>query len=451
MLISNLLMALVISLILFYNYFNILVVVGLLLFSISFIQYRILKNRQLSLGKEYADLSNRRSQILYQTFCNLKENKIFHTENFFYKKFTDVNNKFVRNETIRLFYSMLPSYFTEMMLIVSIVVFSATIITGHIDNVANIMSSLAILAGIAFRMAPIINRVLVSLGNINSTKDFVEVLVKEFKRFDEMKFINLEDRKKIIPLSFKHNIIFENISFNYPNKIQPALSNINLEIKKGDFIGIVGKSGAGKTTFVDILLGLLTPTTGNLKVDDVLILEENSANWQANLSYIPQHIYINDDTIERNVAFGLEDKHINRDKVIEALKNADIYDFIIENLPQGIETIVGDQGKKLSGGQKQRIGIARALYHASDLIVLDEATAALDVNTENNITQAINKLKKDKTIIAIAHRLSTLKQADYLLFFDKGRLVDKGNFEYLSKYSEFQRFIKLSKIEQNNE
>jgi ATP-binding cassette subfamily C protein len=220
-------------------------------------------------------------------------------------------------------------------------------------------------------------------------------------------------------LSFQQEIVVENLGFHYPKAEKNVFSAVNFRLPRGKFVGIIGPSGAGKTTFVDILLGLLPPTAGQIRVDGVDI-QSNIRGWQANISYVPQTIYLSDGSIRENVALGVAADEIDDQSVEEALRMAELEDFIKE-LPRGVDTQVGECGSHLSGGQRQRIGIARAFYNHPEVLILDEATSALDNETEQSIMATILKLKGRLTIIAIAHRLSTLNEADFKIRFIEGR------------------------------
>jgi ATP-binding cassette subfamily C protein len=236
----------------------------------------------------------------------------------------------------------------------------------------------------------------------------------------------------------QNSIKFDNVQYSYPESDKPAIKDITLTIPKASSIAFVGPTGSGKTTLADILLGLLKPDKGSIKAGGHNIYENLSA-WHARIGYIPQFIYLLNDTIKNNIAFGLEDSEIDKEKLDTAVQTAQLDEFI-STLPEGIETVVGERGIRLSGGQRQRIGIARALYNNPEVLVMDEATSALDNTTETLLVQALEELKKDRTIIMIAHRLSTVKDCDKLYFMKEGRIIASGNYEkLLSTCDEFRK------------
>jgi ABC-type multidrug transport system fused ATPase/permease subunit len=227
------------------------------------------------------------------------------------------------------------------------------------------------------------------------------------------------------PISFERTIELDNITFRYSSTERRAVKGVSLEIPKGATVGFIGSSGSGKSTLVDILLGLLSPESGAVKVDGVDI-QKNLRSWQDKIGYVPQSIYLTDDTLRRNIAFGLPNEGIDEEAVQRAVRASQLDQFINE-LPEGLDTVVGERGVRLSGGQRQRIGIARALYHDPAVLVLDEATSALDVATESGVMAAIRNLRHEKTIIIVAHRLSTVEYCDRLYRFSDGRIVKEGS------------------------
>lgn len=348
----------------------------------------------------------------------IKETKVLRKERFFLESFTDSYNKYGDANRVFLFFNQLPRTIIE-----------ATIVTGLLlliiikillgTSPGEIVGVLGVLALAAFRLMPSANRI-VNLSNaIKFNMPFFNQLYDELINIKNNGHQNIEDvfqdnNKK---LEFDNKLCIENLSFGY-NESTLVLKDINFIIPKGKFVGLVGPSGAGKTTFVDILLGLLQPSSGKITVDGINIFE-NIHSWQANLAYVPQSIYLIDGTIKENIALGVNEQEIDDELINKVLRMAELYDFVY-GLPDGINTNVGERGVKLSGGQRQRIGIARALYNKPKVLILDEATSALDSETEKNITDTILKLKGQITIIAIAHRLSTLEQCDFKVKFENG-------------------------------
>jgi len=237
------------------------------------------------------------------------------------------------------------------------------------------------------------------------------------------------------------SIIFDDVKYSYPGSGKAAIKEINLTIPRAGSIGLVGSTGSGKTTLVDILLGLLKPNEGTVLEDGVNI-NTKLTEWHRKIGYIPQFIYLLNDTIKNNIAFGLEDSEIDERKCQKAICTAQLENFV-SSLPEGVDTVVGERGIRLSGGQRQRIGIARALYNNPEILVMDEATSALDNTTEDLLVQALEKLKQDRTIIMIAHRLRTIKKCDNLYFMKDGQIVASGNYEeLLAKCDEFRKMVK---------
>ena len=238
----------------------------------------------------------------------------------------------------------------------------------------------------------------------------------------------------------KRTTIFESLSGSINRKSYyetlQVLNNVSFNVKKGETFGIVGRNGSGKTTTVDIILGLLEVQNGSLEIDGEEITKVNSRNWQKSIGYVPQNIYLSDDTIMANIAFGVNSEDINLETIEKVSRIAKLHDFVINELPNKYQTKIGERGVRLSGGQRQRIGIARALYHSPQVLILDEATSALDNITEKAVMDSINNFQKHMTIVLIAHRLSTVKKCDKIYVLEKGEIKNEGTFDYLSKLDE---------------
>jgi ATP-binding cassette subfamily C protein len=236
--------------------------------------------------------------------------------------------------------------------------------------------------------------------------------------------------------------VLDGVCFTYPDSKDPAIKDLSLEVPVRTTVGFVGKTGSGKTTAVDLILGLLRPEQGRISVDGMPLRDENVQKWQRNIGYVPQHIYLSDDTVARNIAFGVREDEIDMDAVRDAAHRAHIFDFVETDLPNEWKTDVGERGVKLSGGQRQRIGIARALYHNPSVLVFDEATSALDQETETSVMDAIYELEGDHTILMIAHRLSTVKRADNIVMLEQGRKVGEGTYHELAeRHSKFRSMV----------
>ena len=281
-------------------------------------------------------------------------------------------------------------------------------------------------------MIPSFNLLSYSLAMLRQTHVSFDLVVKRLINLE--KYNNEKNNFKVTNKSenkaLNKVIEIKNISYEYPNSNKNILKNISFTIKSGSLFGIIGATGAGKSTLIDIILGLLEPSSGEVNVDHKNI-KENYLMWQKQIGYIPQDIYIIDDTIRANVAFGISDSEIDEKKLINALKLAQISDFVL-NLQKGLNTVVGNRGIRLSGGQRQRLGIARALYRQSKILILDEATNSLDIETEKKLINDIEGLSGDYTIIIVTHRLSTIKNCDDVILLSEGKLIDQGKFDDLT-------------------
>jgi len=355
-----------------------------------------------------------------QALGGIKETKILGKERYFLTEFMSSYTSYAKANQIYSFLSDVPRIIIEMVVVVGLlflIIFKLTI--G--DNANDIIPVLGVLAMAAFRLMPSANRIVSFYNAIKNQMPFFYelygVLLEIRTRLtNDIEVLPIHNTKKI---SFKQNLLIDNISFSYGDGQDLILEGVTFNITKGKFVGIIGPSGAGKTTLVDILLGLLKPTTGRIFCDNEDI-RENIRGWQANLAYVPQDIYLIDGSICENIALGTSKDNINSDLIEKVLSMAELDDYV-STLPNGLDTFVGERGVKLSGGQRQRIGIARALYQNPEVLILDEATSALDNETEKAITNTILKFKGKITIIAIAHRVSTLEACDYKIKLENGK------------------------------
>ena len=283
-----------------------------------------------------------------------------------------------------------------------------------------LLPTLGLFAAAAFRIMPSSNRVINAVQGVYYSLPVIDTLYDELRLFDA----TMSSSHGQLPLPFKNVLTIDQVSFRYPSVESQALRSVSLAIPRGTSVGFIGGSGAGKSTLVDIILGLFTPDSGTIKVDGIDI-QTNLRCWQDQIGYVPQSIFLTDDTLRRNVAFGLPNDQIDEAAVWRAILAAQLEQFV-NDLPQGLDTLVGERGIRLSGGQRQRIGIARALYHDPQVLVLDEATSSLDTATEQDVMAAVRVLQGDKTILIVAHRLSTVEHCDRLFRLEQGRVVEEG-------------------------
>ncbi|CDE43753.1 aTP-binding protein of ABC transporter [Clostridium sp. CAG:768] len=407
-----------------------------------YIQNKFFKKRTTLLANTMTEKCRQYKQSVMENINNIKELKILSAEQYFYEKYLATENDYRKVQTLQGFYNAIPPYIIEMLTVASLLILASILSFQNGGNNSSLIASLAIVIASMFRIAPALNRIQSSIININSTRDFVKKINEEYEKcnLSNFKYLNSSINEKI---NFTQKISLKNINFSYTPSKQ-IIKNVSFDINKGDFIGIIGLSGAGKSTLADIITGLLPADSGEIIVDNTKLTQENFSKLRHIIGYVPQQINILDKTIKENIAWGCE--KVDEQGVIKALKAAQIYD-VIEEYPNGINAniIIGSNG--LSQGQKQRLAIARALYRDPEIIILDEATSSLDVQVENEITEMLKNISKSKTIIAIAHRLSTLKACNKLIYMKDGQVIDIGTFEELSaRYADFAHLVELSSI-----
>ena len=407
-----------------------------------YLQNKYFKKRSNTLASTMEKINKKHNDTILENISNIKELKILSAEDTFFEKYQIVEKSYRKTQELQSFYNAIPPYLVEMLVVLALLILACIISIQSPNDNSKLMASFAIIVASVFRIAPALNRIQSSIININASRNFVKRINEKYEKydFDHFKKENLQSEGI---LGFHDKIELKNICFSY-NSNKQVLKNISITINKGDFVGIIGLSGAGKSTLADILTGLLPADSGEIIIDNTELSQKNFQKFRRMLGYVPQQINILDKSIKENVAWGC--KEINDSKVVNALKSAQLYN-VIEEYPQGIDSniIVGSNG--LSQGQKQRLAIARALYRDPQIIILDEATSALDVQIEHEITEMLKEISSTKTIIAIAHRLSTLKACNKLIYMKNGTIVDVGTFAGLSeKYEEFENLIKLSSI-----
>tara|TARA_X000000950_G_scaffold96176_1_gene121405 strand:+ start:583 stop:2373 length:1791 start_codon:yes stop_codon:yes gene_type:complete len=360
-----------------------------------------------------------------EAFGAAKEVKLGGLEKTFINRFSNSAQIYAQTHASRMVISALPRYILEAIAFGGILLMILYVMskTGSFNSTLPIVS-LYVFAG--YRLMPAVQQIYEAFTQLTFIRPSLDKLCEDLQN---LKSFSENKDKEILP--FKKSINLKNIHFNYPNISRTTLSDLNLSISAKSTVGIVGVTGSGKTTMVDIILGLLEPQKGTLEIDGKIVTKENIRSWQRSIGYVPQQIFLSDDTIASNIAFGLETEGVNQDAVEKASKIANLHEFVINELPKKYQTKIGERGVRLSGGQRQRIGIARALYHNPQLLILDEATSALDNQTEKAVMDAINNLGKHITIILIAHRLNTIKMCDKNYILEKGKIKKEVTFEEL--------------------
>jgi ATP-binding cassette, subfamily B, bacterial PglK len=385
--------------------------------------FYIVRNYLDRSGKERFINNRLRFTVVSEAFGAAKEIKVGGLEKTFIKSFKNSSQIFTSTQASAKVIALLPRFILEAVAFGGIlIIILYTIKKEGNFNSALPLVSLYVFAG--YRLMPALQQIYSSFTALTFAGPTLNKLYGELKNLEPF-----DENQEHGILPFHKNITLKNINYRYPGAAGSALKNINLTISRKSIVGLVGPTGSGKSTVIDIILGLLEAEKGTLEVDGTHITKKNTRSWQRSIGYVPQHIYLSDSTVAANIAFGVEPNDINQDMVERCAKIANLDNFIVHELPKKYQTIIGERGVRLSGGQRQRIGIARALYHSPQVLILDEATSALDNQTEQVVMNAVNNLGKDITIIIIAHRLNTVKKCDIIFKFEKGQLIAQGNFE----------------------
>ncbi len=431
LLISNCIIAACILGFLFYKFPIPALAAALFLSIFVYLEQLFFKKRAKKYGAENLRLLKIQGSLFQYTIGGAKEIKTSKNREAFYENIIQIFKETNRYASLLNSNGTYPVYVTEIGIITAFGILVSLTFYIHNTNSGFLVSSVAVIAAVVLRLVPILNKLQSSMYAINQARSSVDFYIQTSKKIESWSIY--EPVCDTIP--FNRSIKLVDVSFSYEDNKDFNLKNVNLEIKKGEFIGIIGLSGSGKTTLLDILTGLNTPCSGKFLLDDTQINKNNVRGWQNHISILPQEFFLMPLSVIQNIAFGEKENEIKKEKIIQALKKADIYE----------ETKNLDEIPKLSHGQKHRLALARAFYQDTDVLFLDEATSSLDIETEDKISKTIAKLKGEKTIIAIAHRLSTLKECDALLYIKEGKIIDKGTFRELKeKYPDFENMLELS-------
>lgn len=403
-----------------------------------------LRQKLHRIGKRLSSESELLHKAAFECFGGIKEIKLYQNEQFFLDNFSKPSYTIASDVTQSNILTQLPKFALETVAFGGIILLAVVLLILN-SNGSSIIPLLSLYAFAGYRLMPALQTVFTSFAAARVNLPSIDILYSDI--VEHKKEVNFLTEKEVSRIDFNQYIEMKDIYFKYASASSNVLNGISLKIKKNNIVGFAGSTGAGKTTFVDIILGLLTPTSGNIVIDGLTIDESNLSKWQEMLAYVPQHIFISDDTVINNIAFGRGIDHINFAAIENAAKAASLHDFIVNELPEGYNTQLGERGIRLSGGQRQRIGIARALYNNPEVIILDEATSALDGITEETIMDTVHHLNS-KTVIIIAHRLSTLMRCDNIYLFEEGRVLAEGKYEQLIEDSPlFQQMAKITKKE----
>ena len=407
---------------------------------------RILREKIRKYGKKAQDERESMIRAVNEGLGGFKDARVLNREKWFIRNFSSRIKNYGKLQIFGEAASMANKPVIETIAITGLLLITL-LLYWQGRPVESVIPILALFGAATVRLMPTIQEMMKSFTNLRYYVFSVDPIYNDTKALEKKsrEYLSKVSKHEVNgtpgekpKLIFNNEISFEGVSYTYPQSVEGAVKDLSLSIPKGYAVGFVGPSGAGKTTLVDILLGLLEPQKGRITADNTDI-HANIFAWKENIGYIPQFIFLADDTIKRNIAFGLPDKDIDKEKLQSAIEAAQLTDFV-KTLPEGVDSVIGERGTRLSGGQRQRIGIARALYNNPRVLVMDEATSALDNITELYVINAIERLKGERTVIMIAHRLTTVKKCDHLYFLQGGQITDSGTYEELiGKNPEFKK------------
>lgn len=431
---SRLVLAIIISIAVI-SYNPLIALVGLLMFGTGYVLiYQLIKKRLIANGANISSTSTQRFRLMNEGFGGIKDILILGRNKHFIQQFHQEGKILARAQGTTAAFSQVPRYFMELLAFGAMISLVLVLLKLENGELSKVLPVLAVYALAGFKLLPALQQIYGSIttikGGVAAFESIKPDLIASQIITSKPSQNNTQYAANALDISQAKILKLRQVTFTYPNKHQPALDNISMQIPINATIGLVGESGSGKSTTIDLILGLLQPDKGKLYLDEQEINANNLRQWQQHIGFVPQSIYLSEGSIAENIAFGLSDKEINIEQVKQAAKLAHL-DELIASLDKGLNTKVGERGVQLSGGQRQRIGIARALYNQASILVFDEATSALDGITEKIIMDAIHELSGKKTIIMIAHRLKTVQLCDIIYMMDKGEVVDKGTYQQL--------------------
>lgn len=387
-----------------------------------------MRGRLKRLGEARVDANKERFVVLSEAFGAVKEVKVGQLEQVFTQRFSKPAKIYAKTQAMAQIITEIPRFALEGIAFGGMLLMILYLMTKS-TSFSDMLPVIALYAFAGYRLMPAVQQIYGALGQLRFGRQALDALYKDLMSLQVHEVQNGQND----PLPLTQTIELKQVSYIYPDALQPSLTGINITIPANSTVGFVGTTGSGKTTLVDVILGLLEPQQGKLLIDGKPITAENCRQWQRAIGYVPQQIYLADDTLAANIAFGISSENISQKALECAAKIANLHDFVINDLPEGYATTVGERGVRLSGGQSQRIGIARALYHSPQLLILDEATSALDNITEKAVMEAVSNLGDSLTTILIAHRLSTVRKCDHIYLLDRGEVIASGTYDELKE------------------
>ena len=409
-------------------------VVGAVLGGAYYAVYRHVRSAIHVSGRQSVETGTLRARFSLEALSAVKEIKLLARETDFVRRFERPALDWADAQAKGQALGQLPKFAVESVAFAVVLLVAIYLLAGH-DQARGILPVLGVYTFAGYRLMPALQRVFGAWASIRQSGPAVEIILRDLSESGDTAESRASVSGKPMLLEFRESISLDNVTYRYPGATIDSLSEISLTIPKYSCIAFVGATGSGKTSVVDLLMGLLPPASGSIRVDNVAVDGERVRAWQSKIGHVPQQIFLCDDTIANNIAFGLSADRVDRGRVESAARQARLHEFVIDQLPDGYDTVIGDRGIRLSGGQRQRIGIARALYHDREVLVLDEATSSLDNITEGDFLDGLRALTGRKTIIMIAHRLSTVRDCNQIFLMEHGRIVDHGTYDELMRTS----------------